>query len=66
MSPAEQRDPALGQRVQWGLRAAERGLRGALGGGGANALPLREAQPWPGLRAGHERDHRTHIPHVCS
>lgn len=47
-----------------GLCAAERGLRGPLGGGGADAVPVREAEPRPGLRAGHERDHRPHLSHL--
>ena len=37
------------------------GAGGALGGRPEDPLPLRQAQPRPGIRPGHERDHRPHL-----
>jgi len=53
-------EPLPVQRV----RGAAQRQRGALGGGGANPLHLRQAQPGHRLRPGHERDRRAHLLYV--
>ncbi|XP_063235174.1 translation initiation factor IF-2 isoform X2 [Bacillus rossius redtenbacheri] len=59
--PGRHQDSAVGEEGHRGLRPHVGGPGGPLGGGGADPVPLRQAEPGPGLRAGHERDNRPHL-----
>lgn len=53
-------EPVPVQRV----RGSAQRQRGSLGGGGADPLHLRQAEPGHRLRSGHERDRRARLLHV--
>lgn len=50
--------------IKW-IRGSAQWQRSSLGGGGADTLHLRQAQPRHRLRAGHERDCRANLLHLC-